>query len=135
MGNVQKRRVASGSTMRRKLIASLGELSQVQVSSLSGVSTTRLNKIITGKGTPYALELFRIARAIGVSLDYLLDDEQEEPAPGLAPDESKVIWLMRTLGVDAAEAARSIATCSRPVDGAGLPSFPSIGLPGRIRHF
>jgi transcriptional regulator with XRE-family HTH domain len=68
----------------------------------SGVSDSEISRILQGKSRPGLDNAFRLARSVGVTLDYLADDslEVEPPRPedNLSPDERKVLALAQKIG-------------------------------------
>jgi transcriptional regulator with XRE-family HTH domain len=74
----------------------------------SKVSDSEISRILAGKSRPGLENAFRLARAVGVSLDYLADDTLEtdplEHKDPLSPAERELLDLGN--GVGAADAAR-----------------------------
>src|SRR5438105_6342288 len=74
----------------------------------SKVSDSEISRILAGKSRPGLENAFRLARAVGVSLDYLADDALEadplENTDPLTPDERELLDLAH--GIGAARAAR-----------------------------
>lgn len=68
------------------------------------LARNRISKWKDGKGEPTARQLYRIARALGVSMEYLVDDDVQRPSerPAMTGDEEMVWHLVRKLGVDLA---------------------------------
>src|SRR5262245_17641688 len=68
----------------------------------SKVSDSEISRILAGKSRPGLENAFRLAKAVGVSLDYLADDELETEPPKqpdpMSPDEREILELARTLG-------------------------------------
>lgn len=62
-------------------------LKQADVSRKSGVSTGALSEFLAGKRNLRFDQVARIARALGVSLDYLADDAAKEPPAPLGEPE------------------------------------------------
>jgi len=57
-------------------------LSRKELSAKSGVPMTTINRAIERDSNPFALDALRISKALGVSLEYLLDfseKEQQDP--------------------------------------------------------
>ncbi len=73
-----------------------------KLARLSQVSDSEISRILQGKSRPGLDNALRLARALGVSLDYLADDnldaEPPEPADSLSPDERKVLGLIQRIG-------------------------------------
>jgi transcriptional regulator with XRE-family HTH domain len=74
----------------------------------SKVSDSEISRILAGKSRPGLENAFRLARAVGVSLDYLADDALEtdplQNADPLTADEREVLDLAH--GIGPARAAR-----------------------------
>ncbi len=68
----------------------------------SNVSDSEISRILAGKSRPGLENAFRLARAVGVSLDYLADDTLEtDPVVSRDPvsaDEREVLDLAREIG-------------------------------------
>jgi transcriptional regulator with XRE-family HTH domain len=68
----------------------------------SGVSDSEISRILQGKSRPGLDNAFRLARSVGVTLDYLADDtldvEPPRPEDHLSPDERKVLALAQKIG-------------------------------------
>jgi transcriptional regulator with XRE-family HTH domain len=59
--------------------------------------TNRLSKWRNGKGEPKARELYRIAKLLDVTMEYLADDLMDRPTPPLTDDERMVLRVIRVL--------------------------------------
>jgi transcriptional regulator with XRE-family HTH domain len=74
----------------------------------SKVSDSEISRILAGKSRPGLENAFRLARAVGVSLDYLADDALEtdplENRDPLSPEERELLDLAH--GIGTARAAR-----------------------------
>jgi transcriptional regulator with XRE-family HTH domain len=68
----------------------------------SKVSDSEISRILAGKSRPGLENAFRLARAVGVSLDYLADDTLEtDPLVSrdpVSPDEREVLDLAHEIG-------------------------------------
>lgn len=74
-------------------------LSQEQIAQQLDVSRQAVSKWETGESLPDTNKLLAIGRLLGVTVDYLLDDEQTEPAPTSAgPRKSGFARFWRTYG-------------------------------------
>ena len=67
------------------------------------VSDSEISRILQGKSRPGLDNAFRLARAVGVSLDYLADDSidvdsQSAPADNLTAEERKILALAGKIG-------------------------------------
>lgn len=74
-----------------------------KLARISGVSDSEISRILNGKSRPGLENAFRLAKAMGVSLDYLADDTLDaDPlvrADPLGPDEREVLDLARAIGL------------------------------------
>src|ERR1700676_1662275 len=74
----------------------------------SKVSDSEISRILAGKSRPGLENAFRLARAVGISLDFLADDTLDvdpiEHADPLTPDERELLDLAH--GIGTARAAR-----------------------------
>lgn len=79
---------------------------QKKLSEISGVSDSEISRLLRGdpdRGPfPGLVNAFRLSRALGVSLDFLADDEHEHdplkpPAP-VAPEERELVELASAIG-------------------------------------
>ncbi len=73
---------------------------------LKGISITSMNRFWHGVRVPDAQEALGIARALDVSLDYLVDESIDAQAEAIDPDLARVIANARDVGF--AEANRRI---------------------------
>jgi transcriptional regulator with XRE-family HTH domain len=77
-------------------------LNQQRLARLSGVSDSEISRILRGKSSPSLEYATRIARALGVSLDYLVDEGRgagDGEAIGVSNDlEREVVRLAGSLG-------------------------------------
>ena len=72
-------------TFRDKVIehrAALG-LSQQQLADKAGIGVRTIGNYESGARLPYAAQLYKLAKALGVSTEYLKNDEIEDPSYGL----------------------------------------------------
>ena len=69
----------------------------------SQVSDSEISRILAGKSRPGLENAFRLARAVGVSLDYLADDSLDvEPTPTASPltaEEREALALAHGIGL------------------------------------
>jgi transcriptional regulator with XRE-family HTH domain len=74
---------------------------QQKLAKASGVSDSEISRILSGKSLPGLENALKLARAVGVSVDYLADDTiNEEPVRGAtSPWESEVLGLAEALGL------------------------------------
>jgi len=73
-----------------------------------GLPQGRISKWAGGQGEPTARQAWRIARAIGVPLEYLIDDEMTEPGAALDYDTRALVDTYQALGLDLREAIRRL---------------------------
>ena len=67
-------------------------LSQEQMAQQLDVSRQAVSKWETGESLPDTNKLLAIGRLLGVTVDYLLDDEQTDPAPTSAGPRKSRWW-------------------------------------------
>lgn len=81
-------------------------LSQADLARSLGTNQQQVSRWLEAKTPPKAAYLLKLARALGVTADYLIDDAQDEPAPGpgLHPDEVYLVRVVRGIGLDFEEA-------------------------------
>ncbi len=86
--------------------------SQSKLSRETGIHQTAISAMTRNERRPYMDQALQLARALGVPLDYLADDAQDEPPPasGLGEDERAVLDLYHALGLGRLEALRRLAT-------------------------
>ena len=70
------------------------------------LTKSSMSRILSGAQVPKLDKAYELARALGVSLDYLVDDEVEIDSAGqwivVTEDELTILKLARRLGPDAA---------------------------------
>ena len=75
------------------------------------LSENRISKWKKGQGEPSASEALRMARALGVSMEWLIDDTKETaPVSELSELERSIIDLVHALRLDKQEALLRLAT-------------------------
>jgi len=74
-------------------------LSQAELGERVGVHIAHLSRLENGKSQPSVEMLWKIAHALGVSMDYLMDEDADEIAPVSVKDKSlaKRIELLEQL--------------------------------------
>ncbi len=69
----------------------------------SKVSDSEISRILSGQSTPGLENAFRLARAVGVSVDFLADDSLEvDPlaaADSVSPDERRLLEAVEQIGL------------------------------------
>jgi transcriptional regulator with XRE-family HTH domain len=96
-----------------KLAEKLSRLitNQSALARQTGLSQSTISEATSGKRRLFFDQVALIARTLGVSLDYLADDSQDEPPQRGGPqdDEVYILRVVRSLGIDADEAVRRLA--------------------------
>jgi transcriptional regulator with XRE-family HTH domain len=73
-----------------------------KLARLSRVSDSEISRILQGKSRPGLDNAFRLARSVGVSLDYLADDgvdaEPPRPEDHLSMEERRILALAQKIG-------------------------------------
>ena len=81
-------------------------LDQSELAAKVGLTKSSMSRILSGSQVPKLDKAQELSRALGVSLDYLADDELEIQPAGqwvvISEDEITVLKLIRRLGIDAA---------------------------------
>jgi transcriptional regulator with XRE-family HTH domain len=92
------------SPLQKKLIAQMSRrgLNGQRLAKISKVSDSEISRILAGKSRPGLENAFRLAKAVGVSLDYLADDSLEtdpsKTADPLSSEEHEVLNLAHAIG-------------------------------------
>lgn len=82
--------------------------SQSDVAGAIGEPVATVNEWFLGKRKPTLDKALKLARTLGVPLDYLADDALDEPAPGgLSDDDTIILRIAR--GMTADEAIRRLS--------------------------
>lgn len=81
---------------------------QQDFEGLTRLAKNRISKWKDKKGEPTARQIHRIARQLGVSIDYLVDDSQDEPVAEFTPDEVFLVRTFRSLGLEIDAAVRRL---------------------------
>lgn len=111
---------------------------QSQLARLTGISQSAISEMISGKRSLYADQVWSIAKALGVSLDWLLDDQKEKPpAPELSEDERRLVWYIRRVGIspDAVADLIPVSVQSGPEQPGEFPPAGAGGVVSRIEDF
>jgi transcriptional regulator with XRE-family HTH domain len=91
--------------LKDKLLTEMARLglNGQRLAERSKVSDSEISRILSGQSTPGLENAFRLARAVGVSLDFLADDALEadphRATDPLTPDERRVIDLAHRVGL------------------------------------
>jgi transcriptional regulator with XRE-family HTH domain len=91
--------------LKDKLLTAMARqgLNGQKLAQRSNVSDSEISRILSGRSTPGLENAFRLARAVGVSLDFLADDDLEtDPLGGidpLTPDERRILDLAHRIGI------------------------------------
>jgi transcriptional regulator with XRE-family HTH domain len=87
-------------------------------------SRSAIGKWARGESKPDLDLAARLAAVLGVSLDYLADDAQDDPTPLLSDDERHILRIAKTMEAD--EAIRRLASPGWP--GAGRPHPAAVAV-------
>src|SRR5260370_26323520 len=86
-----------------QMLMARAALNGQKLARMSQVSDSEISRILQGKSRPGLDNAFRLAKSVGVSLDYLADDdldtEPPQPADNLAPEERKLLLIAQKIGV------------------------------------
>jgi transcriptional regulator with XRE-family HTH domain len=104
-------------------------VNQGELESLAGLPKGRVSRWLGGTGKPTAEQAFRIAKALKVRVEYLLDDEIEDAAPDYSDVEARILEMARILGHETA-IRRLMAATDVKVEG---PTYKDLKGPGRRR--
>lgn len=93
-------------------LAKSRRINQAEFARQIGVDPSRLSEWKKDQGKPSIDIALRMARTLGVSLDYLADDAQDEPpaTSEISEWERAVLDLIHALGLDRQEALRRLVT-------------------------
>jgi|GEM_PF-841362 len=92
------------SPLQKKLLAQMVRrgLNGQKLAKISKVSDSEISRILAGKSRPGLENAFRLAKAVGVSLDFLADDSLEtDPASVADPltsEEREILELAHAIG-------------------------------------
>jgi transcriptional regulator with XRE-family HTH domain len=114
-----------------------------------GVSYQTVARWLGGVNRPKAAQALALARLLGVSLDYLLDDAQDDPHPGRLTDDERIILrlaakltpdeaIRRLMAAEPAVAPPAPINFSRGIEAGGRTTSPGSPAPhptaGKKRH-
>jgi transcriptional regulator with XRE-family HTH domain len=108
--------VFMGFTEKITALAKRHRFNQAEVSRRTGSSPAAVSKWFRGESVPGLYEAAALARALGVTLDFLADDTQDDPPAGPDPDEAFVLRTVRALKLDPEEAVRRLSREPSPLD-------------------
>lgn len=87
-------------------LCALKGIDQAALAERCGVSKSTISRILSGVQEPKLRLAYDLARALGVTLDYLVEESQEvDPSVQLVPvtaDEQTILKIVRRLGTDVA---------------------------------
>lgn len=93
-----------------KLLAARHRYSQDALAKAVGVSQNLVSLWMRGKSDPDLATALKLAEVLGVDVNYLADDAQDEPAPAeYTVEERAVIDLIRALRLEQQEVLRRLA--------------------------
>lgn len=99
---------------------------------VGGIGKSTLSNWFNGRNKPDLESSLRIARAFGVPLEYLADDELDEPPPPPSPplsvDEEAILALIADLGLSRREAIQRLA---RPLESGPAHVSPTKVIVGK----
>src|ERR1700722_12555423 len=85
-----------------QMLMARAALNGQKLARLSRVSDSEISRILQGKSRPGLDNAFRLARSVGVALDYLADDSLDVEPPRaedhLSPEERRVLALAQRIG-------------------------------------
>src|SRR5215469_12301899 len=85
-----------------QMLMARNNLNGQRLARLSFVSDSEISRILQGKSRPGLDNAFRLAKAVGVSLDFLADDsldvEPTPPSDKLSPEERKIVSIAQKIG-------------------------------------
>lgn len=135
------------SPLQKKLLNQMVRrgLNGQKLAKISKVSDSEISRILAGKSRPGLENAFRLAKAVGVSLDYLADDTLEnDPAittDPLSTEEREILDLAHAIGCSRAtrilenirivgyEAAMRRLLGAKPLNEPEEPSRPAVSPP------
>jgi len=91
--------------LKDKLLTAMARqgLNGQKLAQRSKVSDSEISRILSGQSTPGLENAYRLARAVGVSLDFLADDSLEDDPLGatdpVTPEERRLLELSQRLGM------------------------------------
>lgn len=99
----------------KKLMTERG-LNQSDLAEMTGASRQKISLVLNGGANLKSYQMLRLARGLGVDLEYLVDVDMDDPKPSshLSDDERAVIQVYRALRpqLDETKAIRALAAAS-----------------------
>lgn len=83
-------------------------LSQEELGAMVGLHQSRVSKWENGEGIPTMPQALRLARALGVGIEFLADDSLDTPAAVVEPEELILLRVFRRLQIGVEEAAERL---------------------------
>ncbi len=115
--------------LEKELLAKLVPLigNQSALSRKTGIAQSAISEILSGKRRPYFDQLVEIAKALEVSLDYLVSETTGRPAGyGLTQDEMYILKIARDMELDSSQVNKLIKL--------GLQKEKQDAAPVEIKH-
>jgi transcriptional regulator with XRE-family HTH domain len=95
-----------GYTDKLQKLCALRALDQYALASKVGLSKSSISRILSGKQEPKLTLAYELAKSLGVTLDYLVDDSPElgptDQLVTVTEDELTILKIVRRLGTDVA---------------------------------
>jgi len=95
-----------GYTEKLQKLCAMRGLDQTALANQFGISKSSISRILSGSQEPKLRLAYDLARALGVTLDYLVDDSPEvgpsEQFVMVSEDEVTILKIVRLLGTEAA---------------------------------
>jgi transcriptional regulator with XRE-family HTH domain len=99
-------------------------LTQGTFAELVGTSQSNVSDWMRKKSVPTLPLAQRVAKALGVTMDFLFNEELDEmPQPAITPEEQVLLDVTRKLGPNGAQ-----EVLSRLITGQGSPGWVPLGL-------
>jgi transcriptional regulator with XRE-family HTH domain len=116
-----------------RLLMGRERLSQADLAAAVGTHQPQVTKWLTSGVRPSLPFALRLARALRVSLDYLMDDTLEEPSGDLSDDERQILEIARVVGYETAIRRLTVAPEPRPIEQEKPPAAGGKPRNGRMR--
>ena len=87
---------------------------QSDLARAMSVSKNTASRWLGGKVQPFDGAFLKMGQVFGVPLEYLADDNQDQPHPGLSEAEKRILWLASLVGHE--EAGRRLAAAKLSTD-------------------